>query len=142
MFHLTLLKQLIAFDGEIYQARRSAGHRILLLTSEAVAACLIERAIAIAERDIDFLGNACEPTLISQIGYEIIFNNGSLIHYAGNSPLHNLRKHHVAFWEPPIPRHLRTNPSVPITLPENVLASDGRLIQVDEEILSFYKKSA
>ncbi|MGB3766534.1 MAG: hypothetical protein WA947_08240 [Phormidesmis sp.] len=138
MLHLALLKQLIAFDGEIYRARRSARYRILLLTSEAIGQCLLKRAIAIAKRNIDYLGNVCEPTLISQVRHEIIFSNGSLIQYASERSLHNLQKYHTVFWQPPTREQLAAKPELWATLPANILAPGGELVRVDEAIAQFY----
>lgn len=138
MPHLALLKQLIEFDGTIYRSRRTAGQRILLLTSKPIGQCLLERAISITKRNIDYLGNTYEPALISQVGRELIFNNGSLIQYAGERPLHNLQKYHAVFWQPPTPQQLAAKPSLWTTLPANVLAPGGSLIRVSEAIAHFY----
>lgn len=141
MLHLAILQQLLAFDSAIYDARRTPGQRTLLLTSEAVGQCLLKRAIAIAKRNIDQLGNAYEPTLISQIGYEIIFNNGSLIQYSEARPLNYRQRYHAVFWQPPAQQPLAAKPDLETTLQTNVLTPGGSLIKVSEAIAQFYARA-
>ena len=140
MLHLALIRQLTAFDSEIYKTRRLPSQRILLLTSEAVSQGLLERAIAIAKRNIDPLGNPYEPTLISRVGHEIVFNNGSLVRYAGNRLVHHRQKYHTIFWQPST-RQLAAKPSLQATLSANVLTPDGSLIEVSEAIAQLCARS-
>lgn len=141
MLYLALIRQLAAFDSEIYKTRQKPSQRILLLTSEAVGQCLLERAIAIAKRNTDPLGNAYEPTPISRVGHEIVFNNGSLIQYAGDRLVHHRLKYHTIFWQLLTPQQLTVKPSPRATLSANVLAPDGLLIEVSEAIAQFYARS-
>lgn len=141
MLHLAPIRQLTAFDSEIYKTRQTPSQRILLLTSEAVSQCLLERAIAIAKRNIDPLGNPYEPTLISRVGHEIVFNNGSLVRYAGNRLVHHRQKYHTIFWQPSTRQQLTAKPSLQATLSANVLTPDGSLIEVSEAIAQLCARS-
>ncbi len=141
MLHLAILQQLLAFDGAIYNARRTSGQRILLLASTAIGQCLLKRAVAIAKRNIDHLGNPYEPTLIGQIGHDIIFNNGSLIQYSEARPLHYHQKYHAVFWQPPTRQQLAAKPNLWAMLPANVLAPGGALVRVSEAISQFYARA-
>lgn len=139
MRHLAILQQLLAFDSAIYSARQTSRQRILLLTSESIGHCLLERAIAIAKRKIDHLGNACESTLISRVRNELVLNNGSLIQYADERPVHNRQKYHVVFWQPPAQR-LAVELSQSKIMPASVLAPGGSIVRLNEAIAQFYAR--